>query len=295
MYLFQQIEETIFNYNDSRKIIGEFILENAEKISEIPMEKIAQETYTSKASLVRFAKKLGYSGWREFVLAFREEVIYEQKYTGEINPNIPFNKEDDYMQIARNIKTLQTEALEDTFNQLDKSTLFKATQILLQADTIMFFCISPYIYLADIFRRKMLTIGKHIIVTNPLEASIATQSLTEKDCAIIISYSGTNDTIDPLSHIKDLKENNVSLIGLTSGGENTLRKNANVTFTISSREKLYSKIANFSTEESINYILNTLFSCYFNQNYEENLKNKIATTIKIESKKRFTHLKNIQE
>jgi hypothetical protein len=68
-----------------------------------------------------------------------------------------------------------------------------------------------------------------------------------------------------------------------------------VTFTISSREKLYSKIANFSTEESINYILNTLFSCYFSQNYEENLKNKIAKTIKIESKKRFTHLKNIQE
>lgn len=294
MYLFQKIEESTLQYNDSRKVIGKFLLDNAERLNDFSMEQIAKETYTSKASLVRFAKKLGFSGWKEFVIAVKEEKAYEQKYTGEVNPNIPFEGNDSYEVIASKLKVLKMEALEDTINTIDGSTLFKVTNLLINSETIMIFCISPYIYLADIFRRKMMTIGKNVIVANPLEASLAAKTLSEQDCAIMISYSGNNETIEPISHIKEIKERNVKLIGITSGGENTLRKNSDVVLTISSRERIYSKIANFATEESINYLLNVLFSCYFKQDYQVNLENKIANSLQIESEKRFTNLKRIQ-
>jgi len=294
MYLFQKIEEATLHYNDSRKAIGKFLLENYELINDLTMSQVAEQTYTSKAGLVRFAKKLGFSGWKEFVHAFKEEQEYEQKYLGEINPNIPFEPEDGYEMVASKLKTLQIESLEDTHNSLDGSTLFKATQLLIHSQNIMIFCISPYIYLADIFRRKMLTIGKNVIIANPLEASLAAQSLTDKDCEIMISYSGNNETLEPIVHIKELAEQNVQLIGITSSGENKLRQYADVVLAISSRERIYSKIANFATEESINYLLNTLFACYFNQNYQENWENKQRKTLSIESDKRFTNLKNIQ-
>lgn len=294
MYLFQKIEEVTLQHNDSRKTIGEFLLANPDKMTDLSMKQVAEQAFTSKTSLVRFAKKLGFSGWNEFVIAFKEEQKNEQKYLGEIDPNIPFESIDSYESIANKLKTLQIESLEDTFNVNGGSNLFKVTQLLLNANIIMIFCISPYIYLADIFRRKMMTIGKNVIVANPLEGSIATQTLTSNDCAIMISYSGNNETIEPIIHIKELLDRDVPLIGITSGGENTLRQNADVALTISSRERIYSKIANFATEESINYILNVVFACYFNQNYHDNLNNKIANTIRIESKKRFTNLKNIQ-
>lgn len=294
MYLFQKIEEATIQYNDSKKVIATFLLENAERLSDFSMKEIAEETYTSKASLVRFAKKMGYKGWKDFIIAFKEEKANEQKYIQEVNPNIPFEEDDGYEVIANKLKILQVESLGDTFNTLDGSTLFRATKLLKDSENIMVFCISPYIYLADIFRRKMMTIGKNVIVANPLESSLATNTLSDDDCAIMISYSGNNEYLEPISHIKELKRRKVKLIGLTSGGENTLRNYSDAVLTISSRERIYSKIANFATEESINYLLNVLFSCYFKQNYRENLENKISNTIQIESEKRFTKLKNIQ-
>lgn len=45
MYLIQKIEETAIQYNDSKKVIATFLIENAE------------ETYTSKASLVVSQKR----------------------------------------------------------------------------------------------------------------------------------------------------------------------------------------------------------------------------------------------
>ena len=54
-----------------------------------------------------------------------------------------------------------------------------------------------------------------------------------------------------------------------------IRKSLNCVLTMSSRERLYTKISNFATEESIIYILNVLFSCYFAEDYENNKVFKI--------------------
>lgn len=99
-------------------------------------------------------------------------------------------------------------------------------------------------------------------------------------CAIIISYSGETTILNKVASL--LKENRVPIIALTSIGENTLSKNASITLRISTREKLYSKISTFSTDASISYLLNILYACTFNLNYDKNLKQKIATSKRIE-------------
>ena len=68
MTLQQRVEELTMTYgNSSKKVIGEFILRKKGCPNEYTIQEIADETYTSKAALVRFAKSLGYGGWKEFV------------------------------------------------------------------------------------------------------------------------------------------------------------------------------------------------------------------------------------
>ncbi|WP_025092719.1 MurR/RpiR family transcriptional regulator [Bacillus safensis] len=294
MYLIQKIEEITLQFNDSRKSIGEYILKSPDQFLTLSMEEFAKNTYTSKASLVRFAKTLGFSGWKTFVVEMKEALDHERKYTGKVDPNIPFNENDSFKNIAHNLSILQSEAIKDTANNLDGSKLFKANRALREAEHIMIFCISPYLYLAELFRRKMMTIGKQVTVAYPMEAAIGARTLSDKDCAIVISYSGNNELLEPILHLKELKERQVKIIGMTSGGDNMLRDYAYVTLTISSRERLFSKIANYSTEESVNYLFNVLFSCYFQGDYKENLQNKITTSKQIEEK-RYTHIKEIQD
>ncbi|WP_161797218.1 MurR/RpiR family transcriptional regulator [Paenibacillus terrae] len=180
MYLFQQIEEVILQYNDTRRAIGEFVLKEKLNLRHMSMNEVAKGTYTSKATLVRFAQTIGYSGWREFITAFMEEVLYEERSRAEVDPNFPFKEQDSYEKIANNIGVLQAESISDTLNILNVNMLNQAVQILTNANKIILFCISPYIYLAEVFRRKMLTIGVIVEIANPLEASLSAKIINRE-------------------------------------------------------------------------------------------------------------------
>ena len=73
-----------------------------------------------------------------------------------------------------------------------------------------------------------------------------------------------------------------------------MRKNLDCIITMSSRERLYSKIANYATEESLNYILNVLFSCCFASQYKQNLEFKIKNSSLLEQE-RVTMMKEMQD
>lgn len=94
MYLFQKIEELMLIYQDARKNIAEFILNERDRILKLSMQEIADYTFTSKATLVRFAKTLGYSGWKEFIRVFMEESVHQETHYTSINPNFPFDEHD---------------------------------------------------------------------------------------------------------------------------------------------------------------------------------------------------------
>lgn len=97
-----------------------------------------------------------------------------------------------------------------------------------------------------------------------------------------------------MDKIKVLKENNVPMIGITSGGQNYIREQIDCIFTMASRERLYTKISNYSTEESLSFILNSLFSCVFARNYRQNKNFKLLNSRRLEQE-RYTKIREIRE
>ena len=100
-------------------------------------------------------------------------------------------------------------------------------------------------------------------------------------CALIVSYSGETYVLDNI--IKVLKNKNISVIVITSIGDNTLSRKAECVLRICAREKLYSKVATFSTDSAITYLLDVLYSCIFALDYDRNLNLKIETSKSIET------------
>lgn len=286
MYLFQQIEEAFMLYDDSKKKVAEFILQKRSKLTNYSMQEIAEATYTSKPTLVRFAQALGYAGWKEFMKAFVEEAYYQESHFSDIDPNYPFSKSDSTKDIITKVSDLQVESILDTADLLDVDTLEQAAEIILNANHIALFGISPNNLMGELFRRKMESIGRLIYISSVDECGMLSSSLNSEDCAIMISYSGNNENREPMRFIKRLQENQVPMIGITSGGSNYIRENIDCILTISSRERLFSKIAGFSTEASIMNILNILYSCCFVRDYESNLEYKIKNSKDFEFRRR---------
>ena len=261
------------NLSEGQKSILQYMCGHPQEIASMTIKELAQATYTSPATLIRVSKKLGYNGFDELKKDFLIEENYINTHFQKIDPNYPFLATDNYMTIASKITTLAKETADDTLSLIDFYTLQKAVKFLLKAEKIHLTAISfPLIYGRD-FQLKLRRIGKNVEIIDLLgEQLYAAPIINKSDCALMISYSGETPLIRQM--IKVYQQKNIPIIAITGVGSSTLRSAADVSLSVTTREKLYSKISGYSNLFSINLILDILYSCIFKENYDANLKNK---------------------
>lgn len=114
MYLFQRIEELMLECQDTRYFIREFLLKEKDRFYKYSMDDIAKLTHTSKSTLVRFAKSLGFNGWKDFFVAMIEEAKYLESNNTTVDVNFPFHENDSYRKVIDTISRLQIESIKDT-------------------------------------------------------------------------------------------------------------------------------------------------------------------------------------
>lgn len=271
----------------SEKDIGDYIIAHKYELRDLSTRNIAKEIFTSSATIVRFSKKLGYQGFNELKEDYIKELEYIQAHFIDIDSNIPFTEKNNIMEVAGIMSALMNESSKDTLNLIHHDSLQKATQLIIKAEYIHMFAIENNLCIAQNFKFKMLRIQKKVSLENTFGNQMYTIfSSSPHDCAIIISYSGETNSL--LRIAEQLKERHIPIIVITSLGDNSLKKYAQCVLTISTREKLHSKIANFTTEYSIELILNTLYSCVFLHNYQKNLDTKISITKQLEISRHST-------
>lgn len=270
------------HFSNSETIIINFILDKDELIADYSTKSIATETYTSPSTLIRISKKLGFSGWNEFKEAFVAEAKYLNRHFKDIDANYPFTSQDNIMNIASRISNLHLESINDTLSLVHHDSLQKAVMLLNHSKNAHVFAIANLNYAGEEFVFKLNRINKKAKI-DPIQDNMFQNALmaTSDECAICLSYSGETPTL--LKTVNFLKRNQVPVIAITSLGSNSLTKMADVTLNITTREKSFSKIAGFSSLTSINLILDILYSCLFNLNYQDNLNYKVNVAKQVET------------
>ena len=94
----------------------------------------------------------------------------------------------------------------------------------------------------------------------------ASYYVSKDTCFIFISYSG--ETIQLVDALKRVKSKGCPVVVITSIGDNTFSRLADEWLPICTKEKLDNKIATFSSNISIHYLLDLIFACIFEQDYD---------------------------
>lgn len=268
MLLIQKLEY-LENLTNNEKTVANYLLNHQNEIKTLSINQISKDTYTSLSTTVRLAQKCGYKGWKDLKIGLLDEISYLNSSSDDINANTPFTKNDNYHTISKNIAYLLSQSILDTFDLLDEKELNKAIDITYQSHTINIYGIGHPISNAFDFKYKMRSIGKDVHIHNQIDEFMYASNFSHRyTCSIFISYSG--ETVELLDSLRVLKSKGYPIIVITSIGENTFSKYADSYLSISTKEKLYSKIAPFSSNISIHYILDLLFSCVFQKDYDQN-------------------------
>jgi len=268
-------------FSTSEKSIADYLLRKRLEIDRYSIRTLSKAIYTSPATIIRFCKKLGFSGFEEFKKEFVKELQYLDKSSGTVDFNFPFEKDDTPMKVANSIVALYEETIRDTISLLQFGELRRATALLRCHSKIYIFSAGTAINQAESFREKMLKIGHCVIISNNLNYQLyEVRCLSAEDMAIVISYSGETPQIVQIA--KECRLRSVPVLAITSFGENSLTQNASCKLTLSTKESIYQNLGDYSSHLSVNLLLDILYSEYFLQNYDENYRSKLDKAIELE-------------
>ncbi len=276
MSVYDKVKELQNTGSGSSKVISQFLLDNGTEVKYYSLGQISDMVYTSKSSLVRYAQKLGYPGWNEFIEEFLEMIRVEQSRTNAINANLPFKENDKIDTIVNNLIQLKIETLQYCANTLDRGKISQAARIILRSRHVFLFGSSPNSIYGELFQRRMQDIGIFVTVVPYSSFGVTARFLQEDDCAIIISYSGGNPNRHPIDLIPEISQHTKNLIGITGDMDNIIVKTIPCTITIPVTEKLYTKLATFSTAESTELVLDAIYSACFASDYQTHLEKKVS-------------------
>lgn len=269
-------------FTTSEKQVVDYLLEQQRNIQNKTTAEIAADTFSSKSTLVRIAKKLNYSGWTALKSDFLNELDYLEKSVSCIDANYPFTKRDSLMTIANKITRLEIESIEDTLSLITHDDLRRVVDMIARSSEINIFAASNNLLVAQEFSHQMSRIKREVKIHSIQGEILFNAYLAKQDsCGLIITYSGETGSLNQVAKL--LVEQNIPVITITSMGENTTARYADAILRLCTREKLYSKISTYSTDAAINYLLNVIYSCVFALDYDANVALKIASSKKIEN------------
>ena len=221
MYLINQMYHHL---STSHRRIADYILEHPDKAVELSIDKLAAEIGTSESTLVRFVRKIGYSGYQHFRLSLATEITPAVKrvYENEIH-------EGDH--IIQTIFNSAHSTLQATQELLKEEDIHEISKRLLTAQNILLFGIGgSYIVALDGFH-KFVRLGLNIKIVEDfhMQLMVASQA-KEDDVAIIYSHTGIN--VDVLSILRELKIQKTPIISITSNCHSQLAAESDLTLPV---------------------------------------------------------------
>ena len=282
MSIMTQLEFEL-EFSESEKEIAKYILNHGEAVLSMSVKELAKHTYTSPATIVRLCKKIGLEGYNDFKIKYSAELQYDLQHTDRIDVNFPFQKDDSHPLICHKLASLSQEVIADTVKLIDFNQLHQIVDLIYHYPTIDIYGSGNSLLAAMSFQHKMMRISRDVNLRVLHGEQIFMSYNTNPDrIGMIISHSG--ETNEVIQIAQTLKEKKTPLIVLTSIGDNRLSHYADYILNIGSREKIFTKIAPFASQISMEYLLNVIFSCLFQKDYEQNIQNKVGYDKKNDSR-----------
>lgn len=238
----------------SEQKIADYILLNSEVFLKSNAQEIGDLTQTSGASVIRFCKKLGFSGLENLKVEVAKSNINSHD-NQKIDPIIESADTNDILvnKIYSNIET----SLKRTIHLMDFQLLEKIIDIIRKANKVYLYGIGASSLSAYDLYHKFNRINKTTFYgfDGHMNIEFAVHS-QPSDVAIAISYGG--NTKEVLLAVKQLKENKTPVIAIVKEGESSLSQLADYCLFVPNTEKQI-KMGALSSKFSQSFLVDIIY------------------------------------
>lgn len=263
-----RIQEYEGHASSAEKGIIEYLAVSSKAAMHETIYELAAKTYTSTSTIIRFCKKIGFQGFKDFQKSLIHEMAIIEMSNNEKIKNI--SREDSLEEIIEKVTHKNMLSLESTGKLLEKDVLYKCVDLLMKARTVYLFGIGSSLLVGRDFYLKLLRINKPCVINEDWHSQILqAKNMTREDVGIAISYSGMTEEVIRCMAI--LKEKGVPIIAITRFEKNTISEMADYNLNVAATEVIFRSGAMSSRIGQLN-IIDILYTAMINRDYENSME-----------------------
>jgi RpiR family transcriptional regulator, carbohydrate utilization regulator len=230
--------QSVYNIlGDAEKRIADLLKKNPRDIIHLSITELAERSRVSEATVVRFARKLGFKGYQDLKITFAQEMITPLQSIHE-----EITETDKIPEVLNKIFQSIIQTLYHTRDVLDMEQVEKAAEAILRARKILVFGLGNSAPVAMDAQHKFLRAGVDCAAycDNHMQVIVASH-LCPEDVVIGISHSGSSRDIVEAMQIA--KECDATTICVTNYGKSPVLKYSDIHLFTASQETRFRILA----------------------------------------------------
>lgn len=251
----------------SERKVARYVSDNLESMVGLSVEELALRSGSSQAAVVRFCKKVGCKGYRDFSIRLIGELAAAQRTNMRKSAYSEIRAGDKAGNVIAKVCHHNIQAIEDTLSLMEPDQVEMAADRLFHAQRIDLYAMAASNLVAQDAQQKFMRINKRVTAYSDPHLQLSSAStLTPSDVAIALSWSG--ETREVLEAAELAKLNGAFIIAITRFGKVSLASYADVHFGLSAPEMAIRSGA-MSSRIAQMTMIDILFTCVVSHHYQE--------------------------
>jgi DNA-binding MurR/RpiR family transcriptional regulator len=275
------IEAAMGSLRPMERRVAQYILQHPEKVVRLSVQKLAEYSDVSEATIIRLSRSLHCKGFQELKLRIAGD-LSQSSLPAESYQEI--RTDGSTRQLIESVSNNNIVSIQDTLTVLSPENVEKAIAKLSGARKIGLFGIGASGVIAEDFRQKLTRINRWCEIGTGFDAQATlAANLLSGDVVFGISYTG--QTEDMIRSLAIAKQNGAYVISLTRFGSNPVSELADIQLFTSSLEKSIRSGAMASRMAQLN-VIDILYVGIAGRHYEESVQSLEKTRQAVKAGKR---------
>jgi len=200
------------------------------------ISELAVASQTSVASVVRFCRAVGLSGYGQLRMSLATELGREAaQFSGNAALGAEVARSDSLQDMAGKVASLEMLAIDETVSSLDYGALERVVAAIDSARRILLFGIGASQFVAQDLHHKLFRIGRNaFLLSDSHEAWSAASLAPERTVAVAFSHSGS--TADTVKYLDIAHQHAALCVAVTSAEKSPLALIADEVLIVRARE-----------------------------------------------------------
>ena len=189
----QHIKSFYPELSQVEKRIADTIEVKLEHIPDMTVTELAEQSDVSDASVIRFAKKIGYEGFYQMKIQIIRSFYHEGKDNSQPNETAT---------LPEQIADIITSNIKNCFNSIDMEAVQKTVELIKTSKNIFFFAAGNSLTIAQDASYKLGKLGyRSFCETIPERSLLQARNMQKGDLACAVSRSGSSQLVVQALHI----------------------------------------------------------------------------------------------